>query len=67
MWDGKSNAFTAPTTTMTTTGPSATGGGDPSKKTNMGARVVSNPVSELGGLSWTLGMLLSALFVAISL
>lgn len=67
MWDGKSNAFTAPTTTMTTTGPSATGGGDSSKKTNMGARVVSNPVSELGGMLWTLGMLLSALFVAISL
>jgi hypothetical protein len=67
MWDGKSNAFTTPTTTSSTAGPTATGAEDPNKKSNMGLRGVDNPISELRGMGLVLGMLLSVLFVAISL
>ena len=67
MWDGKSNAFTTPTTTSSTAGPTATGDGGPGRKTNTGPRGVNNPIPELRGVGLVFGMLLSVLFVAISL
>lgn len=72
-WNGKSNGFTAPTTTASTTTstsrPEGTGDVSPNsnKKTNKGARGVNNPIQEMGGMWLTLGMLLSVLFVAVSL
>jgi hypothetical protein len=66
MWDAENNAFTTPTTTTTTTSaPTSTGGGG--KKTNLGARRMSNPISELTGMWWMFGMLLSVLLLAVSL
>lgn len=68
MWDDTNNVFTTPTTSSTTTsstGPSVTGASD--KKTNLGAKTISNPVLELGTMGWMLGMLLTTLFIAVAL
>ena len=69
MWNAKNNEFTTPTTTTTTSAstsiPSPTGVAG--KKTNLAARRMSNPIVELAGLWWMLGMLLSVLFFAVSL
>lgn len=67
MWDENSNAFTTPTTTSTSTAATATGSGSPNKKTNMGARGTHNPISELSSMGWMLGLLLSVLFIAVTL
>jgi hypothetical protein len=66
MWDPEKSQLTTPTlSTTTTAGPTATGGGG--RSSNSGVRSVNNPVPQLGALWWSLGALLSVLFVAVSL
>lgn len=67
MWDDTNNAFTTPTTSATTTSSTGPAGTGASKKTNLGTRSIRNPVLELGTLGWMLGMLLTTLFIAVSL
>jgi hypothetical protein len=66
MWDAEKSQLTTPTVSTTTSaGPIATGGGE--RSSNSGIRSVNNPVPQFGAIWWSLGALLSVLFVAVSL
>jgi hypothetical protein len=73
LWDDSKKEFTSPTVTSSTTATTTTGstptttGKGGKALSNMGVRGTDSPISELGAVWWSLGVLLSTLFIALCL